>query len=128
MGGMGPINNSYGIRRQNMLVQVRTIIKFENRGTNLDRYKSHWEPQEHTDGYRGCSLLVFDRKEGEAVGVRCGCSIARKERTEKEELRKAEENADPTSGLRFHLRHIRQRRRSLLWVFDRNEGEAGLLP
>ncbi|KAL4556025.1 hypothetical protein LXL04_038660 [Taraxacum kok-saghyz] len=25
----------------NMLVQVRTIIKFENGGTNLDRYKSH---------------------------------------------------------------------------------------
>ncbi|KAL4564870.1 hypothetical protein LXL04_028944 [Taraxacum kok-saghyz] len=25
-----------------MLVQVRTIIKFENGGTNLDRYKSHW--------------------------------------------------------------------------------------
>ncbi|KAL4581148.1 hypothetical protein LXL04_017357 [Taraxacum kok-saghyz] len=24
-----------------MLVQVRTIIKFENGGTNLDRYKSH---------------------------------------------------------------------------------------
>ncbi|KAL4559891.1 hypothetical protein LXL04_032037 [Taraxacum kok-saghyz] len=26
---------------ENMLVQVRTIIKFENGGTNLDRYKSH---------------------------------------------------------------------------------------
>ncbi|KAL4569246.1 hypothetical protein LXL04_024882 [Taraxacum kok-saghyz] len=26
---------------QNMLVQVRTIIKFENGGTNLDKYKSH---------------------------------------------------------------------------------------
>ncbi|KAL4565722.1 hypothetical protein LXL04_029825 [Taraxacum kok-saghyz] len=28
-----------------------------------------------------------------------------------------EENADPTSGLRFQLRHIGHRRRSLLWVF-----------
>ncbi|KAL4587648.1 hypothetical protein LXL04_000520 [Taraxacum kok-saghyz] len=26
-----------------VLVQVRTIIKFENGGTNLDRYKSHFE-------------------------------------------------------------------------------------
>ncbi|KAL4559859.1 hypothetical protein LXL04_032005 [Taraxacum kok-saghyz] len=29
-------------REKLMLVQVRTIIKFENGGTNLDRYKSHY--------------------------------------------------------------------------------------
>ncbi|KAL4588932.1 hypothetical protein LXL04_001832 [Taraxacum kok-saghyz] len=28
--------------KDEMLVQMRTIIKFENGGTNLDRYKSHW--------------------------------------------------------------------------------------
>ncbi|KAL4562477.1 hypothetical protein LXL04_034683 [Taraxacum kok-saghyz] len=29
------------VEGRDMLVQVRTIIKFENGGTNLDRYKSH---------------------------------------------------------------------------------------
>ncbi|KAL4561049.1 hypothetical protein LXL04_033211 [Taraxacum kok-saghyz] len=36
--GLGDIGNWESSR---MLVQVRTIIKFENGGTNLDRYKSH---------------------------------------------------------------------------------------
>ncbi|KAL4556056.1 hypothetical protein LXL04_038696 [Taraxacum kok-saghyz] len=37
------ICNIYNLQNplDSMLVQVRTIIKFENGGTNLDRYKSH---------------------------------------------------------------------------------------
>ncbi|KAL4577908.1 hypothetical protein LXL04_014023 [Taraxacum kok-saghyz] len=42
-----------------MLVQVRTIIKFENGGTNLDRYKSHYTGITTSEGKKEECTMQF---------------------------------------------------------------------
>ncbi|KAL4577306.1 hypothetical protein LXL04_013412 [Taraxacum kok-saghyz] len=67
-----------------MLVQVRTIIKFENGGTNLARYKSHSENDSNIDRATGCGLKGLLKQSKTRSGKELQWKTPTKDRQRKE--------------------------------------------